>query len=601
MSRIIDKIKQKEEEKELYFSFEYFPPRTEDGAMNLFQRFDRMGEGGPLFIDVTWGHGGGDPSDMNRVTSSLSVASTAVNYNGLDTMLHMTCVDAPKDTVRLWLQRAKDQGIRNIMALRGDERPNGPVIPDADKLPYAIDLVRFIKAEFGDYFGIAVAGYPGGHPDAPSYEDDLKYLKEKIDAGGDFIVTQLFFFAHEFQKFVADCRAIGITCPIIPGVMPIQGYESLRHLVKLSRLEVPKEIFDEVEKRKHDDEAIRAYGVQQCTEMLMELINSRSTMGIHFYTLNRELAVVAILKNLTLWSPVPRRDELPWKTTAHGLRAQQETVRPIFWAQRPKSYVSRTQSWNDFPNGRWGDSSSPAFGDLSEYYMFTSKSNEKDRRKMWFREIKSLDDVSSIFIDYLEGRITMLPWVDDTLGAESERLVRQLSNLNKRGLFTINSQPAVNGVPSEDPVFGWGGPHGYIYQKAYVEFFIAEKNMPLLVKALEKYPRMLYHAMSSKSDGKVFTNAQEDHVTAVTWGVFPGKEIVQPTVVDPRAFKVWKDEAYELWNSWVNLYEAESTSRAILEEFVSGSYLVNIVDNNYITGDIFEVFDVYFSLLRRNQ
>ena len=191
--------------------------------------------------------------------------------------------------------------------------------------------------------------------------------------------------------------------------------------------------------------------------------------------------------------------------------------------------------------------------------------------------------------------------MDDTLGAESERLVRQLSNLNKRGLFTINSQPAVNGVPSEDPVFGWGGPHGYIYQKAYVEFFIAEKNMPLLVKALEKYPRMLYHAMSSKSDGKVFTNAQEDHVTAVTWGVFPGKEIVQPTVVDPRAFKVWKDEAYELWNSWVNLYEAESTSRAILEEFVSGSYLVNIVDNNYITGDIFEVFDVYFSLLRRNQ
>lgn len=169
-------------------------------------------------------------------------------------------------------------------------------------------MVRLIRSVFGDYFTICVAGYPTGHPDAASYEDDLLRLKEKVklycanslrnptiirnelfkvDAGADFIITQLFFRAETFIKFVRDCRALGIEVPIIPGVMPIQSYDSLRQIAKLSKLEVPQEIINIVAPLKDNDEAIRNYGVQQAVTLIRELFHAGVAPGIHFYTLNR--------------------------------------------------------------------------------------------------------------------------------------------------------------------------------------------------------------------------------------------------------------------------------------------------------------------------
>jgi len=184
-------------------------------------RLDRFRNGGPLFVDVTW-HPAGNPGGDSE-TSSLTIASAALNYSGLDTVLHLTSAQSSVDDIRKHLTKAKDTGIKNILALRGD-RDEGGEGEAAKKggFEYATDLVRHIREEHGDEFVVGVAGYPTGHPEATSYEEDLLHLKEKVDAGADFIVTQLFFKTQVYVKFVEDCRRVGIRVPIIPGVMPIQ-------------------------------------------------------------------------------------------------------------------------------------------------------------------------------------------------------------------------------------------------------------------------------------------------------------------------------------------------------------------------------------------
>lgn len=217
--RLRDKMRRRTESGDHWFSLEFFPPRTASGAVNLISRFDRMGSGGPLFIDVTW-HPAGDPGS-DKETSSMMIASTAVNYCGLESILHLTCCNQTKEKITGYLSKAKRLGLKNIMALRGD--PMGADWEEEEAgFNYATDLVKHIRCEFDDYFDICVAGYPTGHPEAESYDEDLRHLKEKMDAGADFIITQLFFRADTFLKFVRDCRAIGITCPILPGIFPIQ-------------------------------------------------------------------------------------------------------------------------------------------------------------------------------------------------------------------------------------------------------------------------------------------------------------------------------------------------------------------------------------------
>ena len=232
-----------------------------------------MRRGNPLFVDITWGAGGNPGGDTE--TSSIKIAETSVQYLGLETMLHMTCVGAGKDEITGHLDKAKRLGLRNILALRGDlptTEETWEFMPG--RFNYGTDLVKHIRDQYGDHFTVCVAGYPGGHPDAVSYEEDLRHLKEKVEAGSDFIITQLFFSVSTFRKFVTDCRALGITCPIIPGILPIQTYDSLRHIVKLSKLEVPKEITDVVEPLRDNNEAIQNYGVHQATQMIRELFQS---------------------------------------------------------------------------------------------------------------------------------------------------------------------------------------------------------------------------------------------------------------------------------------------------------------------------------------
>ncbi|XP_006145377.1 methylenetetrahydrofolate reductase isoform X5 [Tupaia chinensis] len=636
-----------------WFSLEFFPPRTAQGAVNLISRFDRMAAGGPLFIDVTW-HPAGDPGS-DKETSSMMIASTAVNYCGLETILHMTCCQQSQEEITGHLHKAKQLGLKNILALRGD--PIGDQWEEEEGgFNYAVDLVKHIRNEFGDYFDICVAGYPKGHPEAESLEADLKRLKEKVSAGADFIITQLFFEADTFFRFVKACTEIGITCPILPGIFPIQGYHSLRQLVKLSKLEVPQEIKDVIEPIKDNDAAIRNYGIELAVSLCQELLASGLVPGLHFYTLNREMATTEVLKRLGMWTEDPRRP-LPWAVSAHPKR-REEDVRPIFWASRPKSYIYRTQEWDEFPNGRWGNSSSPAFGELKDYYLFylKSKSPKEELLKMWGEELASEESVFEVFAHYLSGepnqqgyKVTCLPWNDEPLAAETSLMKEELLRVNRQGILTINSQPNINGKPSSDPIVGWGPSGGYVFQKAYLEFFTSRETVEALLQVLKKYElRVNYHIVdvkfSQKAQGTFFlqwsglalilgsrrrgrepgrpceqarksrwkmgpagdcgeniTNAPELQPNAVTWGIFPGREIIQPTVVDPVSFMFWKDEAFALWiEQWGKLYEEESPSRMIIQYIHDNYFLVNLVDNEFPQDNcLWQVVEDTFELLNR--
>ena len=216
--------------------------------------------------------------------------------------------------------------------------------------------MRYIKQKHGDFFGIAVAGYPEGHIDAVSYEEDLKHLKEKVDAGADVIVTQLFYDGDNFIKWCADVRAAGITVPILPGIMPINNYGSWKRMTDMCKTKIPPEIRAGLEAIKDDDDACKKFGVKVVSDMCKKILASGYVHGLHMYTLNLEQSVVAILNECGLTGDCHLRRELPWRARLNG----KEDVRPIFWANRPKSYMVRTNSWDEFPNGRWGDSRSPA-------------------------------------------------------------------------------------------------------------------------------------------------------------------------------------------------------------------------------------------------
>ena len=560
-----------------YYSFEFFPPKTEAGLDNLYERIDRMKSLEPLFIDVTWGSGG----TTSRET--LAIATYAQQYCGVDVLMHLTCTGLTKLQIKGVLQDAKDKGVHNILALRGDAAKGSTKwTPTPDGFKNAAELVKFIKSEYGSYFGIGIAGHPEGHIDGQGVDSDLKYLKEKVDCGGDFIVTQFFYDVDVFTSYVSACRAVGITCPIIPGVMPIQSYSSFVRMTSFCKTKVPQRVYDELAKVRDDDEAVKTKGVDLAAEMCDQLLRDKVCDGVHFYTLNLERSVKRILEKMEVLDDLDNsRRRLPWRPSTLASRSKEE-VRPINWANRPKSYMQRTADWDEFPNGRWGDSRSPAFGELSDshFYRFTL-GNAEDRKAMLGECPTSLPDVYQVFSDYVEGKIPLLPWCEVSLQPESFTIQKELAALNRQGFLSINSQPAVNGADSADTVFGWGGKGGYVYQKAYVECFVSVENLERLMEGAEKRESLMVYAVNSKGE-QMTCGREPSGVTALTWGVFPNREILQPTVFDPGTFLVWAEEAFMLWETmWMSLYAEDSDSYELISKIHDEFFLVAIVDNEY--------------------
>uniref|UniRef100_M4BR52 MTHFR SAM-binding regulatory domain-containing protein n=1 Tax=Hyaloperonospora arabidopsidis (strain Emoy2) TaxID=559515 RepID=M4BR52_HYAAE len=493
------------------------------------------------------------------------------------------------------LDQAKDAGIRNILALRGDPVRGASSFNECDRgFSHGVDLVRYIRKHYGNQFCIAVAGYPEGHAES-SHEDleaGVQYLKKKVDAGADFVISQLFYDVSVFLDFVQACRAAGITVPIIPGIMPIQNYGGFERMTSFCKTFVPDDVREALEPIKDNDEAVKDYGVQLGITMSQQLIDA-GVPGLHFYTLNLERSVRRILEGLSSLSRhVPRR-ELPWETSMLSKRAS-ESVRPIYWSNRPKSYVHRTAMWDEYPNGRWGNSESPAFGELTESHFAPSNTwTPVERRSMWGDAPASKEDICNVFVRYVRGEISSLPWCDAALHDETSTVQQELANANAAGFLTINSQPRVNGAVSDDPMFGWGGPGGRVYQKAYVECFVSPENMKTIITNAAKKPSVQYHAVNL--NGHSYSNASKSAV-AVTWGVFPNKEIQQPTIVDSSSFLVWKDEAFALWlKLWASLYEPSSPSFKLLHEIHDTYFLVSVVDNDFMNGHIWDLFEASVS------
>ena len=265
-----------------------------------------------------------------------------------------------------------------------------------------------------------------------------------------------------------------------------------------------------------------------------------------------------------------RTKPLPFRPSL-GLNRKEENVRPIFWKNRHISYVQRTQDWDEFPNGRWGDSRSPAFGELDTYGIGLRGSNEANIKIYGYP--KTIRDLGELIKQYLTGNLPSLPWSEGYINSEADAIRGELLNLNERGFLTINSQPAVNGVKSTHPVHGWGPKNGYVYQKSYLELLVSPEQLTELVTRIERDPDLSYHAVDKH--GTLKTNSHEGP-NAVTWGVYPGKEIIQPTIVETISFLAWKDEAFRLGDDWAKCYEAGSVSRHLIQEVMDTWFLVNI-------------------------
>lgn len=551
---------------------------------NLYDRIERMSKLGPEFVDITW-NAGGRTSDM-----TTQLVKTVQTYFGVETCMHLTCTNMPRSKIEVALREAKEFGCRNVLALRGDPPAAGsPWEPHAAGFSHAFELVQYIREHYGDYFSIAVAGFPEGHPEAVGGPElEMQHLKQKIDAGADFIFTQMFYDLDAFVNWTRRVRAAGITVPIVPGVMPIQNYGGFSRAVARFRAFVPQFFHDALDPVKEDDEQVRIVGTRLVGDMCKKILEhpDLDIHGLHIYTMNLERGSRMLLEYLGLTPSVQQLHPLPWRPSLTPKR-REENIRPIFWANRAKSYIDRTDAWDEFPNGRWGDARSPAYGDADVFGPYLRQTKE-EALDLWGSPT-TIQDLQSLFARFCTGELACLPWSDAPLAKETSVINEPLRALNERGFFTINSQPAVDGARSDDPVHGWGPKHGYVYQKAYLEFFVSPQQLDELIARFDAHPQITYHAVNAQGDMR--TNTTSDAPNAVTWGCFPHCEILQPTIVESMSFLAWKDEAYEIGRRWAAFYEPESPTRRLLEHVFDTYFLVNVVHNDFKQPNaIFEPF-----------
>merc|ERR1719453_724784 len=443
-----------------------------------------------MWVDVTWGAGGSSAGTTQELCENFGA------YHGVDVLMHLTCTNVTVEETHKVLEWCKSKGIQNILALRGDPPANakdGEWTASEGGFAHAVDLVKYMRKEFGDYFCIGVAAYPEGHMDNPDKDKDFEYFKDKCAAGADFGVTQLFYDTSLYFDFCKRCKANGINIDIFPGLMPIQSYGGFKRMTDFCKTFVPEHITKALAPIQNDDMAVKAYGIKLGAQMGRELLEGGAP-GLHMYTLNLETTTVAIVKELGLFDEHKASKQYPFLRPAEDTQREQETVRPIYWAQRARSYVNRTTTWDDFPNGRFGSRDSPAFGEF-DYYRCQATITDKKKAEWKFEGANGLAEV---FVKFLNGSVSSLPWCPSCPGDETVCLKKQLSKLCKNGLLTVNSQPRVNGALSTDPLFGWGPDSGVVYQKAYVEFFCDAETLSKIEKGIEEHPQIELMAVNSK-------------------------------------------------------------------------------------------------------
>ncbi|KAI9847943.1 MAG: hypothetical protein M1837_001460 [Sclerophora amabilis] len=503
------------------------------------------------------------------------------------------------------------------------------------------------------------------YPEEQSPEHDLPHLIEKTKAGADFIMTQLFFDVKAYEQFENMLRSepsgVFRDIPIIPGLMPVQSYQILKRTTKLSHAKLPPDILQRLEGVKADDESVKRAGVEIISEMVERIkdIPSKGPRGFHFYTLNLEKAVAFILQQCNLIPPStpsingedtvaieesndfllpngmngingingtahrPRRRESSLNSDPHNRVIVQNASststfeRGADEAGIPKEKINsrattlaisegegslgREATWDDYPNGRWGDARSPgkyedvlmysiwtpvttlikayfiAYGEIDGYGVSLHVSILQATR-LWGHPT-SRSDISTIFTRHVSGELYAIPWSEEGVNEETAVIRPQLLRLNQKGWWTVASQPAVNGVMSDDRRFGWGPKNGFVFQKAFVEFFLPTSDWHALREKLASQEEISYFAGNAAGE---FIASDTEAVNAVTWGAFPGKEIITPTIIEPLSFRAWLEEAFAIWTEWARVYRSGSPSAQLLANVRDDCWLVNIVHHGYV-------------------
>lgn len=663
------------------FSYEYFVPKTLQGSYNLYERIDKMHkDSNPLFVDITWNAGGIiNPSssqkkqEISKFSGKLipktpqtnDIIDTTQQALNLDSCMHMTCTNMTIKEIDTALKKAYNSGCQNILALRGDppretksesESPDGNSTEKVKKYPfkYAIDLIKYIKEKYGDHFCIGVAAYPEGHPEEKNADKLIDYLKQKVDLGATFIITQMFYNSDLFIEWCKKLRAAGIpeSVHIIPGIMPITSYDSFLRRCNWCQIDVPAELNNILKPVSQDDEALRNLATNYLAKMCLKLFRSGYVKHLHFYTMNLEKGSFVILREL---ERLLGKRLLPLTSGIISNPNKENEIQPIFWRSRPFTYIERKKksqkhlfkrqsSFNDpenksvtpaptssasgssssseisdienediddvnnehnfdseliddeFPNGRFGDSSSPAFGNLDLSLTQLIRQSESKSLSVWGTPT-SLKDLGDLIINYLKGDLRSLPWCDTSVALEAKQLLRLLISLNQGGILTVNSQPKANGVPSSDPILGWGPNLGYVYQKQYIEFLLPKRKLKDFLLLMNQKTTTTFTYLISDSQDEIFIYKGDDgqsrvmasdvtkkadiekssvlqkyndllpdickkmycqcfhgctKPTAVTWGCFPGREIVTSTIVEKNSFLMWRDELFAIIKEWKN-------------------------------------------------
>jgi methylenetetrahydrofolate reductase (NADPH) len=270
-------------------SFELFPPKTPAGDAALWKNLDELMTFKPSFVTCTYGAGG------STRDKTLEIVTEVRRRHGCAVGAHLTCVGSSVEQLRSYLTAAVKAGIENIVALRGDP-PRGETSfqPVAGGLRYANELVELIRREFPE-FGIAVAGYPETHQEAPSPEVDLKNLARKVEAGGDVVITQVFYDNADFFRFRERCQAIGISVPIVPGILPVTNFAQILRIASLCKSRLPDELMKPLEAAGDDETKQFEVGVQHAIRQVRDLM-SADVPGIHFYVQNKSQATARVLE-----------------------------------------------------------------------------------------------------------------------------------------------------------------------------------------------------------------------------------------------------------------------------------------------------------------
>lgn len=271
------------------YSFEFFPPKTPEGMEKLREARTQLAKLNPKFFSVTFGAGG---STRDRTLDTV----LETQREGFDAAPHLSCISSTRDEIREILAQYRAHGIRHIVALRGD-LPSGEVT--ASDFRYANQLVEFIRQESGDWFNIEVAAYPEFHPEAASAQADLNAFKRKVDAGANAAITQYFYNADAYFRFMEACGAMGIDIPVVPGIMPIYNIAQLSRFSAVCGAEIPRWLRLRLQDFGDDMVSLRAFGLDVVTE-LSERLLAGGAPGLHFYTLNQAATISRICENLDL-------------------------------------------------------------------------------------------------------------------------------------------------------------------------------------------------------------------------------------------------------------------------------------------------------------